>query len=102
MRDFACISALAAAPGAAMFECMTTPAPNSPQVPGPQKQVSQRLLFGVIIGGMLLWGAYLALGAYLYNHNPWRPVVVMGCVLAFLGIWMGLVWNRNRRLRAKS
>jgi hypothetical protein len=81
---------------------MTTAAPHSAPTPEPQKPVSPRLLYGLIVGGMLVWGAYLALGAYLYNHNPWRAVVVMGCVVAFLGIWMGLMAMRNRRLRAKT
>jgi len=81
---------------------MSTPAPDNPDSPHPPQPVSQRMLFGIIVLGLLAWGAYLAIGAYLFNHNPWRPAVVMGCVLAFLAIWLGLVWARNRRLRAKS
>ena len=31
----------------------------------------------LIMGGLVLWGAYVAIGAYLYNLNPWRAVIVM-------------------------
>jgi hypothetical protein len=65
-------------------------------MPAPRPPVSPRLLFVLIMGGMVLWGAYVALGAYLYNYNPWRGVIVMGCVGLFLGFWLLLLWNQSR------
>ena len=65
-------------------------------MPAPRPPLSPRLLFALIMGGMVLWGAYVALGAYLYNYNPWRGVIVMGCVGLFLGFWLLLLWNQSR------
>ena len=53
-------------------------------------------LFAVIMGGMVLWGAYVAIGAYLYNYDPWRGVIVMASVGLFLGFWLLLLWNQSR------
>ena len=67
-----------------------------PAIPPP---LSPRLLFALIMGGMVLWGAYVALGAYLYNYNPWRGVIVMVCVGLFLGFWLLLLWTQSRHKR---
>lgn len=48
--------------------------------------------------GMLAWGAFHAVGAYRFNHNPWRSVVVFACSLAFLGFWAAMLGARKRRL----
>jgi protein-S-isoprenylcysteine O-methyltransferase Ste14 len=40
-----------------------------------------------------------AIGAYRLNHNPLRIVVVLGCVLAFLGFWAAMLASRSARLR---
>lgn len=51
------------------------------------------------------WGVYHAIGAYRYNHNPWRAVMVLACVGGFLGFWGLLLRSarfrelRNRRDR---
>jgi membrane protease YdiL (CAAX protease family) len=68
-------------------------------MPAARPPLSPRLLFALIMGGMLVWGAYVALGAYLYNYNPWRGVIVMACVGLFLGFWLLLLWNQSRRKR---
>ena len=60
------------------------------------KQESRVL--AVIAAGVLAWGVYHAVGAYLYNHDPWRGVVVLGCVIAFLGFWGVMLAARKRRL----
>lgn len=59
---------------------------------------SHRLIYISIMAAVLVWGGVLAIGAYLYNHNPWRPIVVMGCVLAFLGFWGLMLVSRRARL----
>ena len=55
----------------------------------------------MIIAGIMLavlaWGALHAVGAYRLNDNPWRAVVVLGCSLTFLGIWLLLLTGRRRR-----
>jgi hypothetical protein len=49
------------------------------------------------MGGLALWSIYVAVGAYQYNYNPWRIVVILGCTALFLGMWALALWNRNRR-----
>jgi hypothetical protein len=48
---------------------------------------------------LTVWGAALAYGAYRLNHNPWRAVMVMGCVAAFLAFWWGLLGIRALRTK---
>ena len=68
-------------------------------MPAAQPPLSPRLLFALIMGGMLASGAYVAIGAYLYNHDPWRGVIVMVCVGLFLGCWLLLLWSQSRDKR---
>ena len=70
----------------------------SPDTPSP----SPRLVFGLIMGGMAVWGVYVAIGAYLYNHNPWRGVIVMACVGLFIGSWALLLRTQKRRGKSSA
>ncbi|HWB00802.1 MAG TPA: hypothetical protein VG713_20060 [Pirellulales bacterium] len=54
-------------------------------------------LIGLIAAGVFAWGLYHAWGAYQLNHNPWRFVMVLGCVLGFLGFWWAMLAARQRR-----
>jgi len=54
----------------------------------------QQTLVKVIVGLLLGWGAFHALGAYFLNHNPARAAVVFGFMLLFLGFW-SLVWRMS-------
>lgn len=47
---------------------------------------------------ILAWGLFHAVGAWRFNHNPLRAVVVLVCVGAFLGFWMAMIAVRQRRL----
>lgn len=49
------------------------------------------------MGGLVLWGVYAAIGAYRYNQNPWRAVIVLGCVGTFVGIWLLLMRMQSRK-----
>ena len=60
-----------------------------------QREPSSRLLVYLLMGGLAVWGAYLAIGAYLYNFNPWRPAIVLICVGAFIGGWLLLLRRRT-------
>ena len=48
---------------------------------------------------ILVWGLILALGAYLFGGNQplLRAAIVLGCTLAFLGLWMAALAVRRRR-----
>ena len=82
----------AARPGrrADIFESMTSPESSSP--PG-----AERILTW-IMGGLLVWGLFHAVGAWTLNHDARRPLVVIGCVAAFLGFWLAMLAARRRRL----
>jgi hypothetical protein len=53
-----------------------------------------------IIAGVFVWGLWLAAGAYWNyepNTNPWRFVVVLGCVTGFLAFWLLMLLARKPR-----
>ena len=51
----------------------------------------------LVIVGVLAWGLFHAYGAYSFNHDLRRGLIVFGSVLAFLAFWGLLLWNRGRR-----
>jgi hypothetical protein len=54
------------------------------------------LIHGIMVA-VLIWGGYLAVGAFLApgNHAIWRGFIVFGCTLTFLGFWaVALAWRR--------
>ena len=60
-----------------------------------------------IIGGLALglgvWGAYLAVGAALYNQDATKGVIIFGCAAAFVLFWFGALFaGRSRPLPAKA
>lgn len=58
-----------------------------------------RLVLVLIAVAIFAWGVYHAVGAYFFNHNPLRAVVVMACVAGFLGFWGLMLAARSRRMR---
>ncbi len=61
------------------------PAQNSPN----------RTIVLWIMAGLVAWALFLALGDYLANHNPRRPLVIVSCVALFIAFWLAMLW-RNR------
>lgn len=61
--------------------------------------MNQQTVINLIMGCVLAWGAFHALGAYLLNYNPLRPLIVLGCVAVFLGFWSLMLSARAARLR---
>ena len=59
----------------------------------------------LIMLAVAVWGGLLALGALLFGPdeqgtitwsvNPWRGLIVLGCVMVFLGGWALLLWRRK-------
>jgi high-affinity Fe2+/Pb2+ permease len=68
-------------------------------MPDKQPQISQRTIIGVIMGGLVAWAIYLAVGAYLYDLNILRAVIVLACMAAFLGFWLLMLWTQGPRTR---
>ena len=50
-----------------------------------------KILIRWIFGGLTVWGIAQAIGAYSFNHDPRRPLIVLACVGAFLGFWVWLL-----------
>jgi hypothetical protein len=57
-----------------------------------------------IMLAVLLWGLFLAMGAYLYGGRlaALRSAIIAGCVLAFLIFWWVALGQRQRRLNQES
>jgi len=51
---------------------------------------------------IVAWGIFHAIGAWRFNHNPLRAVVVLVCVGMFLGFWMTMLAVRKRRLKQEG
>ncbi len=66
-------------------------------MPDPRHAPSSRLLFALIMGALAPWALYVAVGAYLYNFDPWRAVIVLGCMATFLGWWLLLLYMQGRK-----
>lgn len=49
-----------------------------------------------IMVAIVIWGAILAAGAWTLNHDIRRPLVVMACVLGFLGFWLAMLRTLRR------
>jgi protein-S-isoprenylcysteine O-methyltransferase Ste14 len=66
----------------------------------PQASATKKLgLIHAIMVAILVWGGYLTLGAIRApgNHAAWRGLIVFGCTLAFLGLWVvALAFRRGR------
>jgi hypothetical protein len=77
-----------------MTESVSPPPGNEP--PG-----NQRIL-AWIMGGLVVWGLFHAAGAWTFNHDVRRPLVVIACTAAFLGFWLVLLANRRKRLAARG
>ena len=78
-------------PPAAYTEGMGNASP-----PGAQKIIRW------IMVAILAWGVFHAIGAWRLNHDPRRLLVVLGCVLAFLGFWLAMLGARARRLQNRG
>ncbi len=68
-------------------------------MPDPRSPISQRTLLLIIMGTLVAWALYVAIGAYWYNFDWMRAVVVLGCMAAFLGVWLLLLWARRGHKR---
>lgn len=51
-----------------------------------------------IMVAVLVWGSILAAGSWTFNHDVRRPIVVLACVLGFLGFWNVMLAGRRRRI----
>ncbi|MEX0979372.1 MAG: hypothetical protein WDZ48_10990 [Pirellulales bacterium] len=65
-------------------------------MPENRTPLSPRTILALIIGGLILWGVYVAAGVMWYGLNPAGAVVVLVCVGMFLGFWLLLLRTQGR------
>jgi hypothetical protein len=56
----------------------------------------------LIMVAVVAWGIFHAVGAYRFNHNPMRAVMVLGCVTFYLGFWGLMLAARRARLARQA
>ena len=61
---------------------------------------AEKILRGIMLA-LVAWGVVQALGSWLSNHDPRRPLLVLACVGGFLGFWLAVLAARLRRLESK-
>ena len=68
-------------------------------MPQPAKTESSRRLIVLLAAALAAWGLYHAIGAFLFNHDVRRGLIVLACMAAFLGWWLLLLRFRAKRRR---
>ncbi|HVU88305.1 MAG TPA: hypothetical protein VHD36_13375 [Pirellulales bacterium] len=71
---------------------------HSPDVKEQKPASSLRWVLPLIAVAVAAWGVFHAVGAYQLNHNWARPLMVLGCVAAYLGFWGLMLRSRRARL----
>jgi hypothetical protein len=74
---------------------------SKPLSPDTDRAPAPKFLLLGLMGGLIVWGLYLAIGAAYSGHNVWRGVVVIVCFALFLGWFWGLQCLYARRNRGK-
>ncbi len=64
-----------------------------PEEPSP---VSQRTVLALIMGGLVLWAIYVAVGTFMSTFSFARALMVLVSMAVFVGFWLLLLWNRGR------
>jgi uncharacterized membrane protein YfcA len=55
-----------------------------------------------IVGGILAWGVILAIGVFLANRDPRQPLIIVACVVIFVGFWLAMLRLRAPQAGKKS
>jgi ABC-type transport system involved in Fe-S cluster assembly fused permease/ATPase subunit len=58
--------------------------------------MSPRTVLALVMGGLIVWGIYVAVGVLWYGINPAGAVLVLVCVGMFLAFWLLLLRTQNR------
>ena len=58
--------------------------------------MSPRTILALVMGGLIVWGIYMAVGVLWYGLNPVGAVLVLVCVGMFLGFWLLLLRTQKR------
>lgn len=63
---------------------------------------SVRKLMTWILVGLVIWGCLHAVGAYMFNYNLWRGVIVLAFFAGFIAFWLAAIVVRERRISRRS
>ncbi len=66
----------------------------------PDNAAAQRKLVIGLFVALAAWAIYLAIGAYLFNRNPWQSLMTIACMAVFLGLWCVALLVRKSRIAA--
>ncbi len=61
-----------------------------------------QLMINGIMFAVLVWGACLAMGAFLFDFDVRKGLIVYGAVISFLVFWAILLAVKSRKDRAKE
>lgn len=99
MASWQCIPRYPSRCPAAYNDDMTPHLPSTPEhLAEPAQPDDRPKIIRWIVLGIVAWGIFHAVGAWQFNHDPRRGVVVLVCVATFLGFWMTALAFRQRRL----
>ena len=78
------------------YGCVSHRCHRTTVMPENRRPLSPRTVLALIIGGLILWGVYVAAGVRWYGLNPAGAVVVLVCMAMFLGFWLLLLRTQAR------
>jgi predicted permease len=64
-----------------------------------QNDPSRRWIVLLVVA-LAAWGLYHAIGAFLFNKDVRRGLVVLACMALFLAFWLSLLMLRKKRQRS--
>ncbi|TWT39660.1 hypothetical protein [Blastopirellula retiformator] len=86
-----------------MEQPTTDSPPASDKPPRLQRAPGSKKLMWIILAALSAWGIFLAVGVFLNfsgeaseRFDVRRPLLVLGCTLSFVGVWLLLLWAKRR------
>jgi hypothetical protein len=59
-----------------------------------EAEAKRKIVFWIVMG-IVAWGIVLAIGDYLKNHDPRRPLIIIAGVVLFVGFWLAMLRTRR-------
>ena len=60
------------------------------------------LILLIVAVALLGWGVFHAVGAARKPGGTLQAVLVIGCMVAFVGFWGTMLWSRSKRLQRQA
>jgi len=61
----------------------------------PSDAAAKRKIVLAIVIGIVAWGIVLAIGDYHANRDLRRPLIILACVVLFVGFWLTMLRFRR-------